>query len=56
LGRGLATRLNDSFRLLTGGRRTALPRQSSRDVHSYGLLAEAERIVSARLGFLGGFP
>jgi predicted ATPase len=55
----LAQRLDERFRVLTGGRRTALPRQ--RTLHatldwSYGLLAERERTVFRRLAiFAGGF-
>jgi predicted ATPase/DNA-binding SARP family transcriptional activator len=54
----LASRLDDRFRLLTGGSRTALPRhQTLRAVidWSWALLSDAERIVLRRLSvFLGG--
>ena len=54
----LVERLDDRFRLLTGGARTALPRQQTlRAVvdWSYDLLFEAERQVFARLSvFTGG--
>ncbi len=54
----LASRLDDRFRLLTGGSRTALPRhQTLRAVvdWSWALLTDAERIVLRRLSvFLGG--
>lgn len=54
----IADRLDDAFRLLTGGRRTALPRQQTLRATidwSYDLLAEAERIVLRRLAvFVGG--
>ncbi|MGC4879508.1 BTAD domain-containing putative transcriptional regulator [Micromonospora sp. DT43] len=54
----LATRLDDRFRLLTGGSRTALPRHRTlRAVvdWSWELLTEAERVVLRRLAvFLGG--
>ena len=52
-------RLDDRFRLLTGGTRTALPRhQTLRGAldWSYGLLSEQERVVLRRLAiFVGGF-
>ncbi|HEY6602588.1 MAG TPA: winged helix-turn-helix domain-containing protein [Xanthobacteraceae bacterium] len=54
----LAGGLDQRFRLLTGGSRTALPRQQT--LHalidwSYGLLSEAEKMLLARLSiFLGG--
>jgi non-specific serine/threonine protein kinase len=44
---GLASRLDDRFRLLTGGRRTALPRQQTLRATldwSYELLSEPERV------------
>jgi predicted ATPase/DNA-binding SARP family transcriptional activator len=54
----LAERLDDRFRLLTGGARTALPRQQTlRAVvdWSYDLLFEEERRLFARLSvFVGG--
>lgn len=56
---GIATQLRDSFRLLTGGRRTALPRHRTLRATldwSYDLLAEAERVVLRRLAiFASGF-
>ena len=55
----IATRLNDRFRLLTGGVRTALPRQQTLRAlieWSYNLLSEQERILFARLAvFIGGW-
>lgn len=55
----IAARLDDRFRLLTGGSRTALPRyqtlQASID-WSYSLLSEPERILFRRLSvFAGGW-
>ena len=55
----IAARLNDRFRLLTGGARTALPRQQT--LHaliewSYNLLSEHEQILFGRLAvFVGGW-
>ena len=55
----LAERLDERFRVLTGGKRTALPRQ--RTLHatldwSFGLLADRERTVFRRVAiFAGGF-
>lgn len=55
----IATRLDDRFRLLTGGSRTALPRhQTLRALidWSYGLLSEPERVLLSRLSvFAGGW-
>ncbi|HYZ48157.1 MAG TPA: winged helix-turn-helix domain-containing protein, partial [Sphingomonas sp.] len=54
---GLAARLDDRFELLTGGRRTALPRHQTLRATldwSYGLLAEPERIVLRRLAVFAG--
>jgi predicted ATPase/class 3 adenylate cyclase len=55
----IAARLNDRFRLLTGGARTALPRQQTLRAlieWSYNLLSEQERILFARLAvFVGGW-
>jgi predicted ATPase len=55
----IAARLNDRFRLLTGGARTALPRQQTLRAlieWSYNLLSEQERTLFARLAvFLGGW-
>jgi non-specific serine/threonine protein kinase len=56
----LAQRLDDAFRLLTGGARTALPRQQTLRAAvdwSYHLLTEPERAVLRRAAvFAGGFP
>jgi predicted ATPase/class 3 adenylate cyclase len=55
----LSARLEDRFRLLTGGSRTALPRQQTLRATmdwSYDLLSEAEQILLRRLSvFAGGF-
>jgi predicted ATPase/class 3 adenylate cyclase len=55
----IAGRLDERFRLLTGGRRTAVERhQTLRAVvdWSYGLLSDTERVVFDRLAvFSGGF-
>src|SRR5205085_5012260 len=55
----LAARLDDSLHLLTGGRRTALPRHQTLRATldwSYELLPETERVVLRRLAiFAGGF-
>jgi predicted ATPase len=48
----IAARLNDAFRLLTGGSRTALPRQQTLRAlidWSYGLLSKTERTLFRRL-------
>ncbi len=53
----IATRLDDRFRLLTGGSRTALPRhQTLRGAMdwSYDLLSEAERTMLRRLSVFAG--
>jgi len=53
----LVEHLNDRFHLLTGGRRTALPRhQTLRATFdwSYELLPEPERVVFRRLGVFSG--
>jgi predicted ATPase/DNA-binding winged helix-turn-helix (wHTH) protein len=55
--RGLAEHLDDRFRLLTQGRRTALPRHKTLSATvdwSYELLTEAERTVFGRLGVMAG--
>jgi len=56
---GLATRLDERLRLLTSGRRAALPRHRTLSATldwSYGLLTEAEQRVLRRLAiFAGGF-
>jgi len=55
----VAERLDDRFRLLTGGSRTALPRQQTLRAlidWSYSLLTEEERILLRRLSvFAGGW-
>jgi predicted ATPase/DNA-binding winged helix-turn-helix (wHTH) protein len=55
----IAAHLDDRFRLLTGGRRTALPRHQTLRATldwSYDLLAEPERVVLRRLAvFPDGF-
>lgn len=55
----LAARLDDRFRLLTGGSRTALPRQQTLRAlvdWSYGLLSAPERVLFRRLAvFMGGW-
>src|SRR5262249_11297450 len=53
----LAARLNNLFNLLTGGRRTALPRHQTLRATldwSYGLLAEPERVILHRLAIFAG--
>jgi predicted ATPase/DNA-binding winged helix-turn-helix (wHTH) protein len=56
---GVATRLDDRFQLLSGGRRTAMPRHQTLRATldwSYDLLTEPERTVLRRLAiFPGGF-
>jgi predicted ATPase/DNA-binding SARP family transcriptional activator len=55
----IAARLDDRFRLLTSGSRTALPRQQTLRATmdwSYDLLTEAERVLLGRLSvFAGGW-
>lgn len=55
----IAARLDDRFRLLTGGSRTALPRQQTLRAMidwSYSLLSEPERILFRRLAvFVSGW-
>ena len=55
----IAARLNDRFRLLTGGARTALPRHQTLQAMmdwSHSLLSEFERILLRRLSiFVGGW-
>ncbi|HVR47931.1 MAG TPA: adenylate/guanylate cyclase domain-containing protein [Candidatus Binatia bacterium] len=55
----LAKRLDERFRILTGGSRDALPRQRTLSAlidWSYDLLAAPEQLLFARLGiFAGGF-
>lgn len=53
----IAARLNDRFRLLTGGRRTALPRQQTLQAlidWSWTLLDEQERVLLSRLSVFSG--
>src|SRR5262249_8588662 len=53
----IARRLNDRFRLLSGGSRTALPRQQTLRAlidWSYHLLSESERTVLRRLSVFSG--
>ncbi|HZC96577.1 MAG TPA: transcriptional regulator, partial [Bradyrhizobium sp.] len=53
----LAARLDDRFRLLTGGRRTALPRHQTLRATldwSYQLLSEPERVILRRLAIFAG--
>ncbi len=53
----IAARLNDCFRLLTGGSRTALPRQQTLQAlidWSYDLLPDPERILLLRLSVFAG--
>jgi len=56
----LSSRLDDRFHLLTGGARTALPRQRTLEATitwSYDLLSEQERVLFDRLSvFSGGVP
>ncbi|MGH2389011.1 MAG: ATP-binding protein, partial [Chloroflexota bacterium] len=56
---GVAARLDDRFRLLTGGPRTALPRQRTLRaalVWSYDLLSEQEQVLLDSLSvFVGGW-
>jgi predicted ATPase/class 3 adenylate cyclase/tRNA A-37 threonylcarbamoyl transferase component Bud32 len=55
----LEARLDQRFRLLTGGSRTALPRQRTLEAlidWSYDLLSDSEKLLLARLSvFAGGF-
>jgi predicted ATPase len=53
----VATHLDDRFRILTGGRRTALPRHQTLRATldwSYELLSEAERAILRRLAIFAG--
>jgi predicted ATPase len=56
---GVAVRLDDRFRLLTGGSRTALPRHQTMRATldwSFELLSESDRVVLRRLAvFVGAF-
>src|SRR5262245_45189632 len=54
---GVAAGLDDRFRLLTGGRRTSLPRHQTMHATldwSHGLLSEPERVVLRRLAVFAG--
>ena len=54
----IAEALDDRFRLLTGGSRTAMPRQQTLEASvawSYELLDDAERELARRLSVLHGF-
>ena len=55
----IAERLDDRFKLLTGGSRTVLPRQQTLEAAidwSYDLLPDDEKVLFARLAvFMGGF-
>lgn len=54
---GLAERLDDRFHLLTGGRRTALPRYQTLRATldwSYGLLSPSDQVVLRRLAVFAG--
>jgi predicted ATPase/DNA-binding winged helix-turn-helix (wHTH) protein len=54
---GVAARLNDRFRLLMGGSRTASPRHQTMHATldwSHELLSETERVVLRRLAVFGG--
>jgi predicted ATPase/DNA-binding XRE family transcriptional regulator len=53
----IASRLNDRFRLLTGGSRTALPRHQTLQAlidWSHNLLSEPERVLFRRLSVFAG--
>jgi len=53
----IAARLDDRFRLLTGGGRSVLPHQQTLRTlidWSYDLLSESERVLFRRLGVFGG--
>lgn len=53
----IAARLDDRFRLLTGGNRSVLPHQQTLRTlidWSYDLLSESERVLFRRLGAFGG--
>ena len=53
----IASRLDDRFRLLTGGSRTALPRQQTLQAlidWSYDLLSEKEKVLLRRLAVFSG--
>jgi predicted ATPase/class 3 adenylate cyclase len=53
----IADRLDDRFRLLTGGGRSVLPHQQTLRTlidWSYDLLSESERVLFTRLGVFGG--
>jgi non-specific serine/threonine protein kinase len=53
----IAARLSDRFRLLTGGSRTAIPRQQTLEAlidWSYDLLTEPEKVLLRRLSIFAG--
>ena len=55
--KALAEKLDERFRLLTGGDRTALPRQQTMRAlvdWSYDLLSEQERLLFRRLAVFAG--
>jgi predicted ATPase len=55
--REVATHLDDRFRILTSGRRTALPRHQTLQATldwSYELLSEPERVILRRLAVFAG--
>lgn len=54
----IAAAIDDRFRLLTGGHRTAMPRQQTLEASvawSYDLLDEPERMLARRLAVMHGF-
>ncbi len=54
----IAAAFDDRFRLLTGGSRTAMPRQQTLEASvawSYDLLDDAERMLARRLAVMHGF-
>jgi predicted ATPase/class 3 adenylate cyclase/DNA-binding CsgD family transcriptional regulator len=54
----IAAAIDDRFRLLTGGHRTAMPRQQTLEASvawSYDLLDESERVLARRLSVMHGF-
>ncbi len=56
--RGLAAQLDDRFRLLTLGRRTALPRHQTLSAAldwSYEFLSDSERVIFRRMSVFKGF-
>ncbi len=54
----ISAAIDDRFRLLTGGNRTAMPRQQTLEASvawSYDLLDESERMLARRLSVMHGF-